>query len=143
MEYVPPVNGIVATPVHTFTSSRPVVMLPFPAAVNVPARPKKLPCPPHDSVPVIENAYCPAKLALENFAPGGGGGGGPGFDPPTPPHAAVNDAKASKTTRARRFIRIFIAAHPAERFACAQLAAKRGRRSSLAKTSAGIRPPGR
>src|SRR4029077_5214731 len=142
MEYVPPVNGIVSTPVHTLTSSRPAVMLPLPSAVNVPARPKKLPCPEHSSVPVMEKAYCPAKLALENFAPGGGGGGGggPGFDPP-PPHAVVNNTKASETSRASRFIRVFIAARPAVHSACAQLAATRGWRSSLEEIRAASAPP--
>src|SRR3974390_1259381 len=107
MEYCPPVNCSVAVPGHTLTSSSPVVMWPLPSAVNVPTRVKMLPVPPHSSVPVIENAYWPARLALENF-PGGGGGGG-GFDPPPPQATATRLSETSASRAQTRFAEVFIA----------------------------------
>src|SRR5215472_5296067 len=85
-------------PVQTFTSSRPFVIFPCPSAVNVPMRPNKLPCPAHNSVPLIENAYCPLKLAFVNF---GGGGGGPPLLPPPPPQAAAHRAIRQKRSARR------------------------------------------
>src|ERR1700731_2251298 len=123
MEYVPPVNCSVSTPVHTFMSSSPVVMLPRASATKVPTRPKKLPDPAHSSVPVMENAYCPDRLALENFA-GGGVGPGPGSDPdPLPPHAAARNPATTETNKASGFTFAVIEASLAERVAGAQFVA--------------------
>src|SRR6202022_4812814 len=72
IEYAPPVNWRMGTPVQMLTSSRPPVIFPRPSAKKVPTRAKKLPCPRQSSVPLIEKAYCPDKLALENFALGSG-----------------------------------------------------------------------
>src|SRR5215472_13150471 len=96
-------------PVQTFTSSRPFVIFPCPSAVNVPMRPNKLPCPAHNSVPLIENAYCPLKLAFVNF---GGGGGGPPLLPPPPAQAAANSAKTIATREIVLPVRAFIAHRP-------------------------------
>src|SRR5580693_10509434 len=57
-------------------SSAPVVMTPFPSAVNDPSRVNKFElASPEEAIsePVIENAYCPCKLALEKGPVGGGG----------------------------------------------------------------------
>src|SRR5260370_32417093 len=105
MKYLPPVNPSVATPLHTLMSSRPPTILPLPSAVKVPARVKKLLLPAQSSVPLMENAYWPTKLAFENF--GGGGGGVP--PPPYPlPHPAATIATTTTTTNATRFARMLI-----------------------------------
>src|ERR1700688_3808051 len=128
MEYVPLVNCSVSTPVHMLRSSSPSVMLPWPSARNVPARPKKLPAPAHSSVPLIENAYWPEKLALENFAGGGvGPGPGPGLDSDPPPHPAAKSASVTQTSGANRFFCALIAASSAARLKRAAIAARPGR----------------
>src|SRR5882762_1696283 len=109
MEYVLLVNGRVPTPVHTLTSSTPPLMWPLPSAVKLPARAKKVEKPglgPQSSVPLIEKAYWPFKLALEKF-PVGGGGGGPTIVPPLL-HAAVREASRIVTSGSRRMIERFI-----------------------------------
>ena len=109
MEYLPPVNCRMSVPVQIFTSSRPFVIFPWPSAVNVPMRANKLPCRAHNSVPLIENAYCPLRLAFVNF---GGGGGGPPLLPPPPPQAAANSAKTIETRETVLPVRAFIAHRP-------------------------------
>src|SRR5262245_52219335 len=109
MEYLPLVNRSVATPVQTLTSSRPPVILPLPSAVKVPARVKKLPCPEQSSLPLMEKAYCPARLALENFA-AGGGGVGLELDL-APPHASTKNAGSSETSTVRRFLKRLTVVH--------------------------------
>src|SRR5215472_2231688 len=117
MEYLPPANCRISVPVQIFTSSRPFVILPWPSAVNVPMRANKLPCPAHNSVPLIENAYCPLRLAFVNF---GGGGGGPPLLPPAPPQAAANSAKTIEIRETVVSEGAFIAHRPAASFARAQ-----------------------
>src|SRR6266576_869047 len=90
----------VLVPVHTFTSSTPPVILPFPSAVNVPMRPKKLPVRPQASVPLMEKAYCPIRLEFEKFPTGGGGGG---CVEPLPPQAASKTAARSAKQKIKRF----------------------------------------
>src|SRR6267142_6246041 len=110
MEYVLLVNGRVPTPVHTLTSSTPPLMWPLPSAVKLPARAKKVEKPglgPQSSVPLIENAYCPFKLALEKF-PVGGGGGGPTTVVPLL-QAAVIEPSKMVANRVRRWMEAFIA----------------------------------
>src|SRR6267378_3083352 len=112
MEYVLLVNCRVKTPAHTLTSSSPPEMWPLPPAVKLPARVKKLGAPgggPQSSVPVIEKAYWPFKLALEKF-PVGGGGGGPTTVVPLL-QAAVTEASKIAANRVRRLRERFIA-HP-------------------------------
>src|SRR5215813_3865110 len=101
--YVPPVKSIVSTPEQLLMSSTPTVIRPLPSAVKLPIRPNATPDPLHSSVPVIEKAYFPDKVAFENLAGGGGGGG---FPPPPPddppPHPAMTsprDATAHKIFR--------------------------------------------
>src|SRR5882757_11386173 len=72
-------------------------MLPLPSAVKEPTRAKKLPV---TSVPLMEKAYCPLRLALEKLPTGGGGVGG---EPP-PPQAAAKTAAQRVRARHRRFI---------------------------------------
>src|SRR6266576_5311121 len=91
----------VLVPVQTFTSSTPPVILPLPSAVNVPMRPKKLPVRPQASVPLMEKAYCPIRLAFEKFPTGGGGGGG--CVEPLPPQAASKAAARSAKQKIKRF----------------------------------------
>src|SRR6266849_10774936 len=107
MEYVLLVNCRVKTPAHTLTSSRPPEMWPLPSAVKLPARVKKLLSPAQSSVPVIEKAYWPFKLALEKF-PAGGGGGGPTTVVPLL-QAAVTEASRIAANRVRRLREAFIA----------------------------------
>jgi len=86
----------------------------------------------------MENAYCPDRLALENFGGGCGGGGvgpGPGPDPePPPPQAAAKDPTTTKTKKASRFIFAVIEASLAARFVSAQLVAMPSKWSSLEET---------
>src|SRR5882757_4054070 len=72
-------------------------MLPLPSAVKEPTRAKKLPV---TSVPLMEKAYCPLRLALEKLPTGGGG---VGVEPP-PPQAAAKTAAQRVRARHRRFI---------------------------------------
>src|SRR6267143_34029 len=81
-------------------------MWPLPSAVKLPARVKGVLNPPHSSVPLIEKAYWPFKLALEKV-PVGGGGGGPTIVPPLL-HAAVREASRIVTSGSRRMIERFI-----------------------------------
>jgi len=84
-------------------------MWPLPSAVKLPARAKKVEKPglrPQSSVPLIEKAYWPFKLALEKF-PVGGGGGGPTIVAPLL-HAAVREASRIGTSGSRRMIERFI-----------------------------------
>src|SRR5258705_9157369 len=104
MKYLPPVNPSVATPLHTLMSSRPPTILPLPSAVKVPARVKKLLLPAQSSVPLMENAYWPTKLAFENF----GGGGGVVPLPRDTPHPAATIATTTKTANATRLPRMLI-----------------------------------
>src|SRR5260221_7423256 len=76
----------------------PPLMLPLPSAVNEPTRAKKLPVAP--SAPLMENAYCPLRLALEKLPVGGGGIG----VEPLLPQAAANVLASSIKKRATRFI---------------------------------------
>lgn len=73
----------------------------------------------------MENAYCPDRLALENFAGGGvGPGPGPGSDPdPLPPHAAARNPTTTETNKASGFIFAVIEASLAARVAGAQFVA--------------------
>src|SRR6266849_9453295 len=107
MEYVLLVNCRVKTPAHTLTSSRPSEMWPLPSAVKLPARVKKLLNPAQSSVPLIENAYWPFKLALEKF-PVGGGGGGPTTAVPLL-QAAATEPSSMAASRVRRLRERFIA----------------------------------
>src|SRR5215472_8484247 len=87
-------------------SSKPMVMLPLPSAVKLPTRVNRLPTPAQSSLPVMENAYCPARLASENLG-GGGDGGGP--DPPPSPHATTRKLSGISARRTyRRFAFAFI-----------------------------------
>src|ERR1700676_701579 len=125
MAYLPPVNRSVATPLHTLISSRPLVISPFPSAVKVPARVKKLLSPPQSSLPLMEKAYWPAKLAFENF---GAGGGSVPPRPDPPPHPATK-ARRIEAAKARRFARMIIE-HFHWSFRHAALQATPGRRQS-------------
>jgi hypothetical protein len=81
--------------------------------VKLPARVKKLGKPglgPQSSVPLIESAYWPFKLAFEKF-PTGGGGGGPTIVPPLL-HAAVREASRIAASGTRCLIEQFIAHLP-------------------------------
>src|SRR5215510_8028652 len=80
-------------------------------------RANKLPCPAHNSVPLIENAYCPLKLAFVNF---GGGDGRPPLLPPLPPQAVANNAKTIETRETVLPVRTFITHRPVASFARAQ-----------------------
>src|SRR2546423_10121672 len=104
-------------PVHRFRSSNPLVMCALPSDVNVPARAKKLPCAgvPHNSVPLIENAYWPFRLALVNF--GGGGGGPPLLPPPPPPQPTASSVRKIETQETAHLRWPFIAHRLALSFA--------------------------
>src|SRR5579864_9296246 len=99
MEYVPLVNCTVLEAVPSMMSSMAEVMLPLPSATKLPTRPRKAPTFVLASVPLIENAYVPLRLALEKFPMGGGGGGAD----PLPPHAAANSPRPAAITIARCF----------------------------------------
>src|SRR5438132_235078 len=63
-------------------------------------RPKKLAVRPQGSVPLMEKAYCPIRLAFEKFPTGGGGGGSV---EPLPPQAASKAAARSAKQKIKRF----------------------------------------
>src|SRR5580693_5379609 len=80
-------------------------MFPFPSAMNDPIRVNGTTASvawSQQTVPVIENAYCPCRLLFENRF---GGGGGVVVEPPPPLQApAHNAAAAQKKTLHPRFI---------------------------------------
>src|ERR1700686_4076104 len=101
MEYVPPVNCTVLTAPASVMSSMAAEMLPPPSATKLPTRAINAPGLRLASLPLIEKAYVPFRLAFEK-APVGGGG--VGVEEPPPPQAAANTASAPTAHRiARRF----------------------------------------
>src|SRR4029077_14522541 len=74
-------------------------MTPLPSAVKLPTRAMNAPKLTPASLPLMEKAYVPLRLALENLPAGGGGTEGALF----PPHAAANNATTAARTNASGF----------------------------------------
>src|SRR6476646_560484 len=96
---------MISAPLQLLMSSNPAVIRPFPSAVKLPIRANGLaltvPPLPQSSVPLIENAYFPLKVAFENLAGGGGGVPPPPPDDDPPPHAAEKTPIATEAVTAR------------------------------------------
>src|ERR1700688_1228208 len=102
MEYVPPVNCTVFSVPPSLTSSIPAVMLPFPSATKLPTLERNAPTLTLASVPLIENAYVPLRLAFEKFP--AGGGGGVVTDEPLPPQETASKASDATAGKISAFI---------------------------------------
>src|SRR5258708_685777 len=91
----PPLNCTVFKTPASLTSSMAMLMPPLPSATKLPVLAINAPGLALASVPLIEKAYVPLRLAFEKFPVGGGG---VGKEEPLPPQAAANEASTTVRT---------------------------------------------